>query len=153
MILGEPHTAAYFQLPIFTPDSCQTFRFNQFQSGATCGVPAAEFLRKLNPRKIMAHHANSSQRSCHIETFPAHVSCQRLSGSQLEEGVWDRKLPTPQRICVEALKSWPTLNNAQGEDASPDARQDSSCSMPARLQVMPEITSSRNHSVNYVRYN
>lgn len=45
-----------------------------FQPCATCGAPAAEFLRKSNPGKMMAHHANSSQWRCHIEEFLACVS-------------------------------------------------------------------------------
>lgn len=58
--------------------------------------------------------------------------CPRLSGSQLEEGGWDGNLPTLQRVCVEAFKSWPTLNNAEGERMllqTPD--RNSSCSMPS----------------------
>lgn len=45
-----------------------------FQSCATCGAPAAEFLTKFNPGEIMAHPANSSQWRCHIEKFLACVS-------------------------------------------------------------------------------
>lgn len=60
--------------------------------------------------------------------------CQRLSGAQLEEGGWDRNLPTRQCISVEALKSWLSLHSAEGKRMLPQTPdRNSSCSVPSTM--------------------
>lgn len=115
-ILSELHTPAYFQLLIFTPDSCQTLPVS-----IICCLRSAcwKFWRKSNPRKIMAHHANSSAKVLHREIPSPCLTARGLAVPSWKGGEWGRSLPTLQHAGTEAFKSPPTLTNVEEDRMLP----------------------------------
>lgn len=107
---------------------CSLFSVADFHTRLLPNIqsPAAEFLRKSNPRQITTITLTVLSEGF-IEKFPAHVSTAKgllaFPGLREEEGV-----------CTEVFKSLSTLNIVEGERMLPQTPdRNFSCSVPSMI--------------------